>query len=317
MKTRNSPYRKYSDFLRETFGEKVYKVPVKLPGTCPNRDGTLGRGGCIFCGEEGGSFENLEIPSIRGQIRENKRRMADRYHAEKFIGYFQNFSNTYFPLEEFQKYVLEALKEDLVGLNISTRPDTIPDTHLDFLQEVCGDKMITIELGLQTANENTLEKIGRGHDLASFIDAVLRIHDRGMRVSAHVILDLPWDDLKDTIRTARILSALRVEEVKIHNLYLIPGTKMAILYEKGEIALLSKEDYEERVITFLEHLSPDIVIGRLGGRAPQSQVPHSNWDTSWWKIQDEIVESMLETHRFQGGAVIDNQILPLRKDEEK
>lgn len=296
-------YNVYSKYLIERFGERVYKLPINLPLTCPNRDGTLGRGGCIFCGEEGGSFEGLsETRSIREQLWENKDYIGKRYKAKKFIPYFQSFTNTYLPLEEFKKNIKEALIEDIVGISVSTRPDCIGNKYLDYLAYIGEreDLEITVELGLQTVNYHTLKKINRGHTLAEFIDAVKRCKKFNIRTCAHLILNLPWDNMDDVIESAKILSALEVEEVKLHALYIVENTVMGDMYKKGEIKLISKEEYQERVIKFLEHLDENIVVQRLIGRAPEEGSLFVNWNESWWKIRDEIVELMLERKTRQG-----------------
>ena len=165
--------------LKEKYGEKVYKLPVNIPVTCPNRDGTVGYGGCIFCGEEGAGFETLSNSlSVVRQLKTNMDYIRKKYNAHKFISYFQNFSNTYLPLEQFKKYIREACLEDIVEISISTRPDCINDQYLFFLDEIRHEKNveISIELGLQTVNYHSLLKINRGHTLAEFIDAMLRIN---------------------------------------------------------------------------------------------------------------------------------------------
>ncbi|RVU55188.1 TIGR01212 family radical SAM protein [Anaerosphaera multitolerans] len=292
-------YRKYSDYLKEVFNEKVYKLPIKLNLTCPNRDGKLGYGGCSFCGEEGGSFEN-SFGTIEEQLLNNKELIKNKYNAKKFIAYFQNFTNTYIDFNAFKANIEECFIEDIVGISISTRPDCLPDKFLDFLEEVNEKYMVTIELGLQTANYRTLKKINRGHGLAEFIDAVLRIHKRGIRVCVHVILNLPYDDELDTIETAHILNALSVEEVKIHALYILKGTELGKLYEEDKINLISLNEYEDRVIKFLQHLDNKIVIQRIIGRAPEENSLFCNWNTSWWKIRDSILNKMQENNFYQG-----------------
>ena len=169
-------YNVYSNYLKDRFGEKVYKLPIKLPLTCPNRDGCVGVGGCIFCGEEGGSFENLPSRiSVKDQVIKNKEYISKRYKANKFISYFQNFTNTYMPIEEFKKVIKESIVEDIVGISISTRPDCVNEEYLRFLSEIKEkyNLEITMEIGLQTVNYHTLYKINRGHTLAEFIDSVL------------------------------------------------------------------------------------------------------------------------------------------------
>ncbi len=296
-------YNVYSNYLKNRFGEKVYKLPISLPLTCPNRDGCVGRGGCIYCGEEGGSFENLSNTiSVRDQVKQNMEYIRKRYKAEKFISYFQNFTNTYMPLEDFNRYIEESIVEDIVGISISTRPDCINDEYLEFLSYIKDkyDLEITIELGLQTVNYHTLKVINRGHTLAEFIDAVIRNKKYGMRTCVHLILNLPWDDMTDVIENAKILSALAVEEVKLHALYIVEGTQLGKMFKEGKVTLVSKEEYEERVITFLEYLHEDIVVQRIIGRAPEENTLFVNWNESWWKIRDEIVEKMMERNTRQG-----------------
>lgn len=300
---RNGVYRAYSDYLIEKYGEKVYKLPIKLPLTCPNRDGNISCGGCNFCGEEGGSFENLpESMSIAAQLEENKDLVRSKYKAEKFIAYFQNFSNTYMGFESFKSAILEALQPDIVELSISTRPDCLRDNYLQFLSDIKYNRGIdiTIELGLQTVNYHSLRKINRGHGLAEFIDAVLMAKRYGLRICSHMILNLPWDDLEDVEEGARILSALGVDEVKLHSLYLMEGTLMAAQYANGEFQLHSRDEYIKRVIAFLELLDPEIVVQRIIGRAPEEGSVFVNWQESWWKIRDEIIHRMREENTRQG-----------------
>lgn len=296
-------YNTYSSYLKNKYGEKVYKLPINLPLTCPNRDGTLSVGGCTFCGEEGGSFENLSNTiGVMEQVQTNKKYIKKRYKANKFIAYFQNFSNTYLPLNDFKDYINESLMEDIVGISISTRPDCIHDDYLVFLKSLIDEKdmEITIELGLQTVNYHSLIKINRGHTLGEFIDAIIRIKKHGIRVCTHLILNLPWDDMIDTIENAKIISSLGVDEVKLHSLYIIDGTTIGEQFKNGEIHMISKKDYIKRVITFLEYLDPNIIIQRILGRAPEENSLFVNWDESWWKIRDEIVAKMITTDTFQG-----------------
>ena len=296
-------YNTYAKYLQNKYNEKVYKLPINLPLTCPNRDGTLSIGGCTFCGEEGGSFENLpDCLSVKEQILKNMEYIKKRYKATKFIAYFQNFSNTFLQLEDFKKYINEAILEDIVGISISTRPDCINDKYLIFLEELQSNMGIdiVIELGLQSVNYHSLVKINRGHTLAEFIDAVIRIKTHNLNVCSHLILNLPWDGTLDIIEAAKIISSLGVDEVKLHSLYIVDGTKMAEQYKNGEIDIISKNDYINRVIAFLEYLDPNIVVQRIMGRAPQENALFVNWQESWWKIRDEIVSKMVEEKTFQG-----------------
>lgn len=296
-------YNLYSDYLIKKYGEKVYKIPVNLPITCPNRDGNLGYGGCIFCGEVGAAFESLSpnMP-IKDQIKENIEFIGKKYKANKFIIYFQNYTNTYMSLDDFKKMISEAVYDNVCAIYISTRPDCIKDEYMEFLKEF-SDKNnydICIELGLQTVNYKTLEKINRGHTLAEFIDAVLTIKKYGFEVCSHLILNLPWDDISDVIECAKILSSLKVDQVKLHSLYIVKDTPLAKLYTDGEFSMGTYHDYINKVITFLEYLSPKIVIQRIIGRAKEEHSVFCNYNTSWWKIKDAI-DFELETKDIRQG----------------
>lgn len=297
-----TPYRLYSEFLKERFGEKVYKLPVNLNGTCPNRDGTKGVGGCIFCGEGGGSFENVP-GSIKTQLLSAKEKAEERYKAHKFIAYFQNYTSTYCDLDVFKQYVEEAKIEGVVGFSFSTRPDALSDEYLNYIEELQRDYFVTLEIGLQTVNYKTLKILNRGHDLADFIDVANRCRERNIRVCAHVILDLPWDDRDDVLECAKILNVLSVEEVKIHSLYIVKNTVLGKMYLEGEIKLLSLDEYKERVILFLQNLDSETVVQRIVGRAPQEDTIVVNHNRSWWKIRDDIVNTMNDLGYFQGQNV--------------
>ena len=297
-------YNTFSDYLKKRYGEKVYKLPVGLPVTCPNRDGTCGTTGCSFCGAIGAGYENLPADmSVTEQLAANRAHIIPKYKARKFIPYLQNFSNTYLPIEQLQAYVEEAAAaEDVVAVYIATRPDCVSDEYLAMLAELKERRHIDIcvELGLQSVNYHALRRIRRGHTLGEFIDAVLRIRRFGLQSCAHLILNLPGDDREDVVEDAKVLSALGVDQVKLHALYIVKGTEMARQYEAGELELISREEYEVRVISFLEHLAPEIVLQRLIGRAPEANTLFSNWHTGWWKIRDSILHTMEANGQRQG-----------------
>ena len=197
---KNDLYRTYSAFLMKQYGEKVYKIPLHLPAGCPNRDGTLGTGGCDFCDQQGAGFELLpHWVSVKKQIADNITYIGKKYHAQKFVAYFQNYSNTYLPFHTFHQAMMDAVHPQIVEFAVSTRPDCIQQQQLDVLSKISSETGInmTFELGLQTANYRTLYSINRGHGLAAFIDAVQRLHQRAFNVCAHVIVNLPGDDLLD------------------------------------------------------------------------------------------------------------------------
>ena len=301
LMNRELPYYAYSEYLKKRYGEKVYKLPVNLDVTCPNR---ISGHGCSFCAESGTGFEALDHNlSVSEQLNRNREHIEKRYHAHKFIAYFQNYTNTYLPLEKFRIYMEEAAKvPDIVEIAVSTRPDCIRLDYLKILKEIHEKYQveITIELGLQTVNYHSLLEINRGHTLAEFIDAVLMIKSYPFDICTHVILNLPHDTITDVIETAKILSALKVDVVKAHSLYIAKNTSLCDDYENGTITLCSKDEYITRAISFLEYLNQNIAVERLFGRIPEKDAVFCNWGYSWWKLRDELIEKMDEMESFQG-----------------
>ena len=299
----NERYNVYSTYLKERYGEKVYKLPISIPDTCPNRDGTLGTRGCAFCGSIGAGYENLPADmTIQRQIEANIAHIQPKYKANKFIAYFQNFTNTYIRPDVFRQYLIEACRPDIVGIAVATRPDCVNTTYFDIMADIKENYGVDIlvEFGLQTVNYKTLQKINRGHTLAEYIDAMMMIQAYPFRNCTHVILDLPWDTMEDVVETAKIISALPTHEIKLHALYIIKNTVMADWYKTGEIQLISAEEYVDRVVTFLEYTRPDIVFQRLIGRAPKEATEFANWGMGWWKIRDMIDAELARRDTRQG-----------------
>ncbi|OPL09044.1 MAG: radical SAM protein [delta proteobacterium ML8_F1] len=298
-----SPYYEYSQYLKDRYGEKVYKLPVNMPTTCPNRDGVLGYGGCTFCGDVAAGFESLKSSmGVREQIERNMTYIGRKYKAEKFIAYFQNFTNTYMDLEDFKSMIEEALMEHVLEISISTRPDAVDSKLLDYLSKLRETRgiPITMEYGLQSINPHTLRAINRGHGLGEFIEAVIMTRERGLGVCVHMILNLPGDTDLEAVESAKILSALSVDFVKLHSLYILKNTPMGKAYQEGKIQLISKDQYIDRVILFLRHLSEEIAVQRLLARAPEQETLFCNWSQSWWRIKDEIHAKMVEKGFRQG-----------------
>jgi radical SAM protein (TIGR01212 family) len=295
-------YYSFSEYLKKKYGEKVYKLPVNLPVSCPNRE--HGSGGCTFCDGAGTGFEAMDSSiSVTDQLLSTKEKIEKKYKAHKFIAYFQNYTNTYLPLVQFKKYVMEAAKTDgIVELSISTRPDCIRQDYLDVLERAKREYgvEITIELGLQTVNYRTLKKMNRGHGLAEFVNSVLMIAPYGFSVCAHMILNYPGDEKIDVQEGARLLSALPVHMVKLHSLYIPKNSVLYQQYLNGTIALCEKEEYIERVTEFLALLRPDMVVERVFSRIPEEYAAFSNWGTSWWKLRDQLEQRMEEKGYTQG-----------------
>ncbi|MCI8637968.1 MAG: TIGR01212 family radical SAM protein [Coprococcus sp.] len=297
-------YYPYSLYLKEQYGEKVYKLPVNLPVSCPNRvEGE--RAGCAFCAGAGTGFEAQSSQMcVTEQLLTVQEIIRKKYHARKYIAYFQNYTNTFLPLSDFRAYLEEAAAfPDIVEISVSTRPDCAAEEYLDIMQDVAKRKGIrmNVELGLQTANYHTLDIVNRGHGLAEFIDAVLTVKKyEGFSICSHVILNLPGDNLKDVEETAKILTALGIDIVKIHSLYIAKNTRLCDWYENGKIAVCSKEEYMERVIAFLELIPASMAVERLFSRIPQKDAAFSNWGMSWWKLKDEVLDTMQKRGSFQG-----------------
>jgi radical SAM protein (TIGR01212 family) len=275
----------------------VWKVSVDGNFDCPNRDGTVGRGGCIYC--DPASFSpsrrlavgqvanlpdmprqigNLPHMSITEQLQDGIARLSARHRVDRFVAYFQPATNTYAPVEQLRVLYEEALAHpQVVGLVIGTRPDCVPDETLDLLAEFARRTWVSLELGLQTSHDRTLAWLNRGHHYQAFVGAVERGHRRGLDIGAHVILGLPGESRDDMQATARELARLKVHAVKLHNLYAVKGTPLADMVERGEVALPSLAEYAGWVVDFLEWLPSECVIDRLSGDAPRQYLVGPDW----------------------------------------
>ena len=271
-------YRDYNSYLRETFGCRVQKITLDAGLSCPNRDGDRRARGCIYCNEKGSGTGAARFAGISEQIRAGKQRLARKYKAEKFIAYFQSFSNTYAPLPRLEALYGEALADpDIVGLSIGTRPDCVSDETLDHLARLAQSHLICMEYGLQSAKDETLERIRRGHPVAAFIDAVERTRARKIPVCAHVILGLPGENTEDMLQTARFLALHDVEAVKIHLLYVIRGTALEQMYRSGGYSCLSRDGYAAAAGEFLALLPPHMIIQRLTGDPHPEELVSPAW----------------------------------------
>ena len=263
-------YFAYNYYLRSKFGRRVQKVSLDAGFTCPNVDGSITTGGCNFCDNR--SFSpSRRVPrlDILGQIDDGIRRLKWRYDCDDFIAYFQPATNTYAPVDKLRKLYETALSHPLVrGLAIGTRPDCVADDVLDLLEEIADRTYLSVEYGMQTIHDRSLDWMNRGHHHASFVDAVERSRGRGFEVCAHVILGIPGESHDDMLATARELARLPVDAVKIHNLYAVKRTSLGEQVERGEIQLIGRDDYLAVVIDVLELLPPRMVIERISGDAP-------------------------------------------------
>ena len=296
-----SRFRDLNTALREHFGCRVQKITLDAGMTCPNRDGTLGAGGCIYCSVRGSGTGLSQHYSISEQLERGKSRLARRYKAKKFIAYFQSFSNTYGSPQELQALYQEALAvKDVVGLAIGTRPDCVPDSVLDMLSELNQRTYLWMEYGLQSIHDQTLELINRGHKVATFIDAVERSRQRNLQICVHVILGLPDEDKRDMLDTARALAKLDIQGVKIHLLYAIEGTPLAKLYLRGGYRCLSREEYVDIVCEFVALLPPQMVIHRLTGDPHPEELLAPKWATDKQTNLQAIRETLRSRDLWQG-----------------
>ncbi len=266
-------------YLRSIFGCRVQKISIDAGLSCPNRDGRIGVGGCIYCNSKGsGTGAMKKGKSITEQVIKGKEFLKGRYKAQKFIAYFQSFSNTYGPYEKLKGLYEEALAiEDVVGLSIGTRPDCIDESILMLLEGYSRNYLVWIEYGIQSIHNRTLDLINRGHDLDTFKRAVEATKNRGIKICTHVILGLPFEDSSDMLATARAIASMGIDGIKIHLLYVIKGTKMEKLYAEGRYRCLEQEEYANLVCDFLELLPPDMVIQRLTGDPHPEELVAPEW----------------------------------------
>ena len=263
-------YRALGVYLRERFGARVRSVTIDAGFTCPNVDGTVTTGGCVYCDNR--SFSpNRRLPrsTVRAQVERGVEILSRRYKAERFIAYFQAGTNTHGAVEKLRRLYDEAIDHPLiVGLAVGTRPDSVPDEVLDLLDGYARRMPVWLELGLQTAHDRSLDWMNRGHHVDAFLDAVARCRGRSIELCTHVILGLPGESHADMMATADLVASLPLSSVKIHNLYAVTGTPMADMIERGEVRLLERDEYVDLLCDFLERLPPEMVIHRLQGEAP-------------------------------------------------
>jgi hypothetical protein len=296
-------YRDLNTALRERFGCRVQKISLDAGLTCPNRDGRVAFGGCIYCNPRGSGTGASRYHSITDQLESGKRFLRSRYKAEKFIAYFQSFSNTYGPLEKLRHLYEEALAvADIVGLTIGTRPDCVDDSVLDLLAELRQRTYVLIEYGLQSIHNHTLNRINRGHTAETFLDAVARSRVRDLEIGVHVILGLPGEDKQAMLETARALGQIDIQAIKIHLLYVIRDTPLHRLYEAGVYRCLSREAYVDTVCDFLALLPPHVIVHRLTGDPHPEELVAPLWALEKQTNLRAIRESLQKRNLWQGKA---------------
>jgi radical SAM protein (TIGR01212 family) len=273
-------YQAYNFVLRQRFGVRVQKVSLDAGFTCPNVDGTVAKGGCTFCDNRSFSpSRRLPRAGILGQIDQSIARMRRRYkNCQHFLAYFQPATNTYAPVEKLRALYEEALSHpQVVGLAIGTRSDCVPDDVLNLLEELAKRTYLSVEYGMQTMHNRSLDWMNRGHHHDSFLDAVERSHGRGFEICAHVMLGLPGESHDDMLATARELARVNIDAVKLHNLYCVKNTPLADQVAAGEVELMGRDDYVRTVVDFLELLPKTMVVERISGDAPLDYFIGPSW----------------------------------------
>lgn len=295
-------YHSLNYFLREKFGEKVFKISLDAGFSCPNRDGTISKGGCFFCSERGsGDFAGDRCFSITKQFENIKTMMNKKWKDGKYIAYFQAYTNTYAPIEVLRaKYEEAVTQDDVVGLAIATRPDCLKDEVLDLLEEYSKKVYTWVELGLQTFKDDTAKLINRGYKLEVFEEAVKKLRERNIDVVVHVIFGLPGESREDMLNTIEYLSQMDVQGIKLHLLHLMKNTPLEILYNKGMLKLLEMEEYLELITTAITMLPEEIVVHRLTGDAPRELLIGPIWSLRKWEVLNAIDKKLQDEDLYQG-----------------
>jgi hypothetical protein len=286
-------YFSYNLYLRTRFGERVQRVSLDGKFTCPNVDGTVATGGCNFCDNRSFSPSRRLAPrlDIAGQIEEGIRRLGRRYACRKFIAYFQPATNTYAPVDHLRELYQQALLHpQIVGLAISTRPDCVEPPILDLLSEIASGAYVSVEYGLQSIHDRTLDWMNRGHHYDAFLSAVARSQGRGFDIAAHVILGLPGESRDDMLATAREIARLQIDGVKIHNLYAVKNTALADQVQCGDVRLMDRAEFVQTVVDFMELLPPTTRIERIGGEA----LPTSFIGPAWSLDKAALLQAVRE-----------------------
>lgn len=318
MNTQPPLYYDFGTFLGKYFEGKVQKISVHAGFTCPNRDGSVGVGGCTYCNNQtfNPDYCRPEL-SVTRQLEDGIRFFSRKYPMMRYLAYFQAYTNTYGELEQLKVMYEEALAVDgVVGLVIGTRPDCMTDALLDYLEELSQRTFVMVEYGIESANDNTLRHINRGHDFATAVDAICRTHNRGILVGGHIILGLPGEGRDELLRQASLLAALPLDMLKLHQLQLIRGTRMAREYEEHpeEFHLYDVDEYIELAIDYIERIPSSVVIERFISQSPRSLLIAPDWGMKNFEFVDRLRHRMIERNTWQGRLVAEGEqpILELR-----
>lgn len=297
MKTKKENNRRFyslNDYFKETIGEKIYKVSLDGGFTCPNRDGSISKGGCIFCSDSGsGEFAGNKIKSITEQIEEQLVFLGDKVGEGKVIAYFQNFTNTYGKIEYLEKIYYEALNHPrVIGLAIGTRPDCISDKTIKLLESINNKYLLWIELGLQSSNDDIARKINRGHDYSIYKETCDKLKEKNIKFIAHMIVGLPNEEKESILKTAKDIVDSGAWGIKIHSLHIIKGTKMEDIYNTKPFKIFTLEEYVDIVVTILKMLPEKMVVHRVTGDGKKDEVIEPTWSLNKRKVLNEIEKEL-------------------------
>jgi radical SAM protein (TIGR01212 family) len=306
-------------YLRGTFGRRVWKVSVDGGFHCPNADGTVSKGGCVFCNINSFSpSRRLRLPSITDQIEVGIDRLRQRRQVDRFIAYFQPATNTYAPVDRLRALYCEALAHPaIVGIAVGTRPDTVSDEALDLLADLAQRTWLSVEYGVQTIHDRSLRWMNRGHGYDAFLDAHSRSRKRGLKIGVHLILGIPGETPEDMLATAREMARCGIDSVKLHNLYAVKNTPLAKWVESGEVVLPSRDEYVRWVADVLEALPPHCVIDRLNGDAPPNYLVGPQWSLDKSAIRAAIEAELNRRRTWQGRLYSDPTGGPSEPDASK
>lgn len=297
-------YHSLDYYLKETFGTKVYKLSLNGGMTCPNRDGTLGKGGCIFCSSGGsGDFAAKTSNSIKEQINAAKSLVKNKIEHGLYIAYFQAYTNTYAPVSYLRELFYEAIKQpDIVALSIATRPDCLPEDVLDLLEELSRIKPVWIELGLQTINEKTATFIHRGYPLTVFDTAVEQLRKRNIQVIVHLILGLPFETKENILESVSYVSKLDIQGIKLQLMHVLKGTALEQVFKEhpDAFAMLDFNNYVDTLIECIEHLPSSIVIHRITGDGPKNLLLAPLWSSDKKRVLNTIHQEFKKRNTYQG-----------------
>jgi len=295
-------YNTFSEHLKRTFGTRVQRISIDAGFSCPNRDGSLDVSGCIFCGAKGSGSHGIraDLP-VALQIEDAKEIMRRKYHAQRFIAYFQAYSNTYATPSRLCALYDEALSvNDVVGLMVATRPDCLSESIMDVLEQYSQSTYFWLEVGMQSIHDRSLDLLNRRHSYATVCDAIQRAKRHGMRICVHVILGLPGESRADMLAMASELNRLEVDGIKIHMLHVMKGTRLAEMYDQGEVRMMPRNEYVPLVCDFLERLNPEILIHRLTGDGGHDNLVAPLWSLKKFEVLNQIDAEMAARGTKQG-----------------